>query len=208
VAEDKETSGEAGEKKPPAKRGRKPLNAAELALRNAAIIAALHAGDEQKDVAKKYGLTTRSVERLKASFQLRPTALERRPMEIIERVLRTYEQQMESFAAMALDCRERAPAVAIAAMKGGADALERYTALLADVGKLPDNLELFRAESEMLQTGRRMAEALAKVANGEMSAIEALELFDALVEYKTPLWADWEAPAGSVRELGEGSEAA
>jgi hypothetical protein len=204
VAEDKETSGADGEKKP-AKRGRKPINAAEMALRDAAIIAALHAGEEQKDVAKKYGLTTRSVERIKASFALRPTALDRRPMEIVERVLRTYEQQMESFAAMALDCRERAPAVAIAAMKGHADALERYTLLLGDVGKLPDNLELFRSESEMRQVGRLMAEALEKVATGEMSGVEAQAYFDELLRPSAPLW---EAPAGSVRELGEGSEAA
>jgi nitroreductase len=181
------------------------MSPAQKTLRDAAIVAALHAGEQVKDVAKTYGITPRSVQRIFEAFRMRPTAIDSQPMQIIERAIRQYEQQMQSFAAVAENTIERAPAVAVAALKGHADSLERYLRLLSDVGKLPTNLELFRNESDMRQVGRIMAEVLQRVANGELSGLEAAERFDDLVFRRSSLV--WDG-SESVGELESGEEAA
>lgn len=159
------------------RKGEPALSAAQKALRDSAIVASLHAGVEVREVAKQFQLTPRSVKRIAEAFELRPTAVDQRPMQIVERVLRTYEEQMRNFALVAHDTLERAPAVAISALKAQADALERYSLLLADVGKLPDNLEIFRAEEELRRMARLMSRKMAEVARGELSAVEAAEFF-------------------------------
>lgn len=203
MAEDANTSPAAGEI-PTGRAKNRPgapaMTWAEKALRDSAIVAALHAGEPVKDIGKRYGITPRSVRRIFEAFGERPTALEQRPMEIIERVLRTYEQQMRDFMLVAQTTLERAPAVAVGALKGHADSLERYTMLLSDVGKLPDNLELFRSETEMRRVGELMVERLQALAAGETDAMAVKELFERLV-----LGPQWDA-VGEAHELPPGDE--
>lgn len=191
--------------KPRGAGGPKPgMSAAERALRDAAIIEAAHAGETGKDIAARFGITRRQVERIKEGFALRETALNRRPMEIIERVLRTYERQMADFAAVAHDSIGRNPSVALGALKAQADALERYWMLLADVGKLPDNLELFRTEMEQRRFGDLMLSKIKQVEDGEITLADLSAFFDLLKRPTTPLF-DVE---GEARELEPGEEAA
>lgn len=179
------------------------LSQAQKALRDTAIVASLHAGMEVREVAKEFKITPRSVRRVFEAFELRPTALEKRPMEIVERLLRTYEQQMRNFAAVALDTLNRAPAVAIAALKGHADSLERYQMLLVDVGKVPENLETFRSEAEMERVGEMMFEKMREVAAGTCTPAEAQEFFHSVLISHSAL-STYDAPASSVRELSAG----
>lgn len=177
------------------------LTKLQLALRDTAIVAALHAGEDSKAVAKEWGITRRSVQRTAESFAARRTALDDRPMEIIERLLRTYEQQLADFSRMMVAHAERTPAVAIAAMKGYTDTLERYTLLLSDIGKLPDNLELFRSETEMIRTGEVMLAKVKQLEDGELSAFELGEFFRGLMTARVPVW---ELAPDQVHELPAG----
>lgn len=171
------------------KPGRKPgMSAAERGIRDAAIMAQLHAGDEVKAIAKDHGLTAGQVRKIAAVFELRRTAREDAPLEIIDRVLRTYEEQMKNFALVALQNLEKMPAVALGALKAKADALERYTMLLADIGKLPERLELFRQEAEIVRAGRRLFELQQEVLDGRISNLEAQDELHRLfgVDGETP----------------------
>lgn len=171
------------------------------ALRDSAIIASLHAGMEVREVGREFGITPRSVQRIWAAFKLRPTALDDRPMEIVERVLRTYEQQMRDYARVAHESFERQPAVAISALHRGAEAHERYLLLLSDVGKLPSNLELFRSEMEMRRVGEQMVDALDRLEREEITTADVREVFERALQ---PQPLVWEAPADAVRELEQG----
>jgi hypothetical protein len=157
------------------------MPAVQKTLRDAAIVAACHAGENVKDIATAYELTPRQVRRIFDAFKMRPSGLDHEPMEIIGKAIRLYEQQMASFAAVAENTIDRQPAVAVAALKGHADTLERYLSLLSDVGKLPENLEMFRQESEMLQIGRAMVEMSQKLAAGEISGVEVEDKLAALL---------------------------
>lgn len=170
-------------------------------MRDQAIVAAVHSGEKQGDVAKRYGLTRRQISTIMREFRTRPTAVDQRPMEILERAIRTLEQQMAAFAAMAEDTLDRAPAVAVASLKGFADATERYLRLLASVGKLPSNLELFRQESEIVRLAVQMADELQAVQAGERTIDAAIERFQAWARRPAP---DWQVDGDEVRELEEG----
>lgn len=173
----------------------------EKALRDSAIIAAVHAGQSTKQIALEFGIAPRSVQRVVEEFSIAVSPLDRQPMQLVDEIVRIYRRQIADFAKVAAAMSERNPSVSLGAMKAAADALERYTALLARVGKLPANLEVFRGESEMRQISRLMVDAVRRVEDGEMSAFELGEYFDALVRPTSALW-DAEAQA---TELERGS---
>jgi hypothetical protein len=180
--------------------GKPTLTPAQQVLRNAAIVAAVHGGATAKEVGRRYKITARSVERIVAAFRERPTALDDRPVEIIERLLREYEQQMEGFAVVAEQVVDSWPAVTVGALKAKADSLERYTMLLRSVGKLPENLELFRTETEMRRFVALMLTKMRQVEDGEITTADAVAFFKELAQPARPLW-DVEA-----RELERGED--
>jgi hypothetical protein len=158
---------------------------------------------EVRTVAKEFELTPRSVERIMRAFDQRSTAVERAPMEIVERVLRNYKQQMGTFALVAHDTLGRAPAVAISALKAQADSLERYTQLLIVIGKLPRHLETFRDAEELGPVARMMAAKLGEAARGECSVVEAQDFFTRVLQRREDVW-----EADSFPELPQGEETA
>lgn len=180
-----------------------PMTAAQRSLRDGAIMAALHAGRAVKDVAKDFKLTPRSVARIAETFGERRTALEKAPMEIVERMLRTYESQMERAAAMAAAFASEHPPASIAALKAEADAFERYVSLLSNMGKLPENLELFRAETELRRISLEMLEQVKRLEAGEITVVELGGFYRRLVTGPSPTW---DAPPAAVRELPAGDE--
>jgi len=201
-----EQAGEPAEEKKRGKTGTKPgMTAARKTLRDAAIVALVHAGEPRKDVAKKYGLTPRTVERILTEYAQRPSAVGSLPMAILERAIRDYEAQMAMFRAVAEDTVDRAPAVCVGALKGYADAQERYLRLLTDVGKLPDNLELFRQEADMRRIAERTAEALAAAERGEVTVSEVIEVFERAAAQRS-MDRVWDAAPGEVRDLPVGDQ--
>lgn len=176
------------------------LTFAQRQLRDAAIVAALHAGHEVRQVAREFSLTARQIRNIEKSFKERPTPLDSAPMEIIERLLRTYESQISRFAAIANAQLETRPSIAVRALQGEADATERYANLLGDIGKLPDNLELFRSESEMRAVGERMVESLHELAAGDITIGDVIDRFESML--LSPRM-EFDAEA-TVQELGAG----
>jgi hypothetical protein len=161
--------------------GERSLTRAEKAIRDAAIVSAHASGQPPPEIAREYGITRRAVHQIVAAFDLRPTLLDAAPIAIIERRLREYEQLLHIWVKVAEDTLERAPACAIAAWKGYSDTLEKHTLLLASIGKLPDNLELLRGESELNQVAERMERVLLEVCQGERTPEEAFEEFSRLM---------------------------
>lgn len=158
------------------------LTFAQRQLRDAAIVSARNAGQLRKDVAKTFGLTPRQITNVENSFRARRSVLEDRPMVIIEELMRAYQSQIARFAAVAnAAAADGKMSIAVRALQGEADATERYTNLLADVGKLPDNLERFRSESEMTRIGEQMRDTILQLGAGDVTIGEAVERFDQLL---------------------------
>lgn len=157
------------------------LSASQRALRDGAVIAALHAGEKPKDVAAEFEITTRQVRRIQQQFGASHVVLEAEPMAIVRRMVQTYESQIRRFAALAVSVADSMPAVAVAALKGEAEAWERLVTLLAEVDKLPRNLELFRSEDEMRRIGEMMVERVRALERGEATPASVAAFFYGLV---------------------------
>jgi hypothetical protein len=147
------------------------------ALRNTAIIARLEGGATSEEVAAEFGIAPRTVRLVRETSDRWPSPLDAEPMAVLEGIAKDYRRAIEDFLAMAHKHEESSPSVAVAALKGALTARERYVELLSAVGKLPENLELFRAESVLRQLADEMVEAMEKVEAGEMSAGDAADLF-------------------------------
>lgn len=152
------------------------------AIRDGAIIASLAAGHTQAEVAAELGVTTRTVQRVKASATKRPSILEKLPMQIVERLLASACERIADFSAMAYHHADSNPNAAIGAMKGAAQAEERLIELLLALGVLPDNLQLFRAESVLNAMAERMGEVMAQLNRGEITIEQAVDAFKKLTE--------------------------
>lgn len=155
---------------------------AQRSLRDAAIIARLETGAPQRDVAKEFGIAERTVREVRDKRAARPSPLDDTPMEILEGLAKDYLASVADFKAMAFRHGDANPAVALGAMKGALVANERYLELMSLVGKLPENLELFRAEGVLRRVADELIAAMGRVERGEMSAAEAADFFRSLVE--------------------------
>lgn len=167
------------------------LTRAQLVTRDVGIIAALHAGIPVREIAKDYKITARSVQRIRERFELAPTELDVAPLEVLHEMLRDYALQILQFSRLAEDTIDRAPAVAVAAMRSAAEMRERRLVLLQSVGQLPRDLKLFRSEQEMRNAGRRLQELLLQAVDEEWPARR--------------LWDEWRA--WGAAELGVPLEA-
>jgi hypothetical protein len=150
-------------------------------LRDSAIVARATAGWSTAMIAAEFEITDRQVRRVLADERKMPSGLDDAPIEILEDLLRAYRGSIADFQAMAYEYRESHPNVALGAMRAADDARDRYAHLLAVAGKLPENLELFRAESVLRRLADEMVETMERVEVGEMSAGEAGDFFGSLV---------------------------
>ncbi len=150
-------------------------------LRDTAIRARDAAGWASLMIADEFGITDRQVRRVLAGGAKLPSGIDDAPMEILEDLLRGFRGSIASFEAMAFDYRESHPNVALGAKRAADDARDRYAHLLSVTGKLPNNLELFRAESVLRRLADEMIDAMVKVEQGEMSGADAGAFFRSLV---------------------------
>jgi hypothetical protein len=146
---------------------------AQRAIRDAAIMAGLTAGHTQAEVAAELGVSVRTVQAVKASADKRPSLLEQVPMDILRELLASSRERIASFEAMAHAHAASNPSVAVAAKKGAMQAEERLVELLAALGKLPGNLETFRAESVLRQVADEMLDVMSGLKDGEVTVEEA-----------------------------------
>jgi predicted transcriptional regulator len=150
-------------------------------LRDSAIVARATAGWSTAMIAEEFEITDRQVRRVLADERKMPSGLDDAPIEILEDMLRSYRGSIADFQAMAYEYRESHPNVALGAKRAADDARDRYAHLLTVAGKLPENLELFRAESVLRRLADEMIETMERVEVGEMTAGEAGDFFRSLV---------------------------
>lgn len=177
---------------------------AQRRLRDTAIIAAIHAGQKPKEVAESFELTVRQVRRIVTEHQAMPSVLDQRPLELVEEMISMYRRAVADFEAMADYYRDSHPNVALGAKRGALDTRERLQGLLEVIGKLPDNLELFKTEMEQRRFSELMLVKIKQVEDGEITLADLSAFFDLLKRPTTPLF-DVE---GEARELEPGEEAA
>lgn len=153
------------------------LDRHQRALRDTAIMARVAEGRSSKVIGEEFGLTQRAVDAIRANWRKQPSHLDGEPMEIMEWLTSMHLRQFGDLTAMAAENVQSNPSVALGARKAAGDALLRYTELLSAVGKLPENLELFRAESVLRQMADQMLETMELVVAGDLSPAEAAEVF-------------------------------
>jgi predicted methyltransferase MtxX (methanogen marker protein 4) len=76
---------------------------------------------------------------------------------------------------------EAHPAAAVGAMRLARETHTQYIQLLMALGKLPQNLELFRSEAMMQRIAEEMVEKLEAFVRGEVEAAELLVFFRTLL---------------------------
>lgn len=162
-------------------KGRK-VSAAQRALRDSAIMACSEAGWMEREIAAEFELTTRQVRRIVGERREMPSGLHGGPMEILDELLRGYRASIADFELMAFRYRDGHPNVALGAKRGAVDTRERYAQLLSAVGKLPENLELFRSESVLRQIADEMMDTMDGLRSGDVSVEEAHEFFSRIVD--------------------------
>lgn len=162
-------------------RSGKGLTMAQRRLRDSAIVARLAAGWTQEMVAEEFGLTDRQVRRIASETQATLTALDKRPMQVLEDLLRGYERAVVDFEAMAHEWAAAHPNAAMGAKRAALDTRVAVAELLMRLGKLPRNLELFRSEAQMLRIAEEMVGKLEDLARGDASADDVLVFFRALL---------------------------
>lgn len=141
------------------------------------IVAGVAAGEDKRDVAKRAGVTVRTVERVVAAAEDVRSPLERTPMELLEGMARDSMRSIADLESMAFAWLDLNQSASLGAKKAAGEERARLAALLAEVGKLPSNLELFRSEMEMQRIAEEMGRALLAVRDGSMTLDQAIEVF-------------------------------
>lgn len=149
------------------------LSAAKQQLRDSMIVARAAQGIGYEAIAAEADVTTRTVERVIAARRGVRSPLDDAPMQLLEELAVGLRLSIGDYEAMALawfDCNQSA---SLGAKKAADETRARLATLMADVGKLPSNLELFRTEEKLRQIALRMVEVMRAVHVGEMSPEQA-----------------------------------
>lgn len=158
-------------------RGHGRLSHQQRTLRDSAILARLNAGASTKAVAAEFEVDQRTVRRARAEFVAMPSVLELSPSDVLVEMGRSYRRLIGDFEAMAFAHAASNPSVALGAKKAAAESMRAYVVMLTEVGLLPENLELFRAESVLRGLADKMVETMELVVAGELTAEEAAAVF-------------------------------
>lgn len=177
-------------------------NHARRRLRDSAILAALAAGEPPVDLAKEFEITTRQIRRIVKGRANAATGLDARPIELAEELLRSYRDSIADLEAMSRRYLDSHPAVALGAKRSAIETREKFVVLLEALGKLPDNLELFRSEVQMRRISDQMIEALGRWQAGDASMEEVLEVFARAGQSSSV--PGWDATVDAVPELEAG----
>lgn len=168
-------------------------------LRDTAIVAAVAAGQKPTKLAEDFAITPTRVRQILRDRSRAPSVLEARPMQLLEDLLRTYRDDIADLEAMARRYLDSHPAVALGAKRSAIETREKLVMVLESLGKLPDNLELFRSESEMLRVAEIMLDKLDGLRQGKLSGDEVFEFFRSLLLSR-------DRGSIDVRELPPGSD--
>lgn len=158
------------------------LSAAKKLLRNSAIMARKAQRVTNAAIAAEFDITERSVERIVADMRTVPSPLDELPMQILEELTTGLRISIGDYERMAFAWFDVNQSAALGAKKAADETRARLGALLAEVGKLPTNLELFRSEMEMQRIAEEMVGMMRAVAAGEKDAAEAVEFFRGLLD--------------------------
>lgn len=175
-------------------------------MRNAAIVAAIGTGETPRELAKQFGITARQITRMLATREKAPSDLGTVPLELIKDLLRSYRESIADFEAMAARYVDTHPTAALGAKRSALETRDKLAVLLQAIGKLPENLEVFRSQEDMRRTGLEMIGAIELAKAGELSLDELQRRFEQVVDPSAPPAYDAEfddAPAELERGEGE-----
>lgn len=153
------------------------------ALRNAAIVAGALTGVKPPELARRFGVDPTTVRRVLADSRKVASGLDERPMQLVEDLARAYLRSIAVLEAQAYALRDSAPATSVRASLGAIATREKLQELYASVGKLPDNLELFKSEAQLTQLAERMVEYLDRAEAGDASMGELRAFFRSLIGF-------------------------
>lgn len=157
------------------------LSAAKRQLRDSLIMARKAQGVSNAVAAAEAGVTERTVERIIADRRGVGSPLDDSPGQLLDELAIGFRLSIGDFEAMALAWFDTNQAASLGAKKAADETRARLATLMADVGKLPTNLELFKSEMQMQRIAEEMVTMMRAVAAGEKDASEAVEFFRALV---------------------------
>lgn len=157
------------------------LSAAKAQLRDSMIVARKAQGMGNDAIAAEAGVTTRTVERVLAERRGVQSPLDQPSMDLLEDIATGLKLSIGDYEAMAVAWFDSNQSASLGAKKAADEARARLATLMAEVGKLPSNLELFRTEAALRQIAERMVEVMRAVEAGEMSAEEAAVEFGQLL---------------------------
>lgn len=183
VADDaaKAAADEAAARAKQAKATGRRLDGARMGLRNSMIIARNAQGVPWKDIAREAGISARAAQRVVEQAREARSPVDEAPMRLLEDLADGFRRSISDYEAMAHAWFETNQSAALGAKKAADDTRDRLANLLADVGKLPSNLELFRSEMEMQRIAEQMGETLIGLREGTITVDDAIEFFRDLV---------------------------
>lgn len=153
------------------------LPAPQMGLRNSLILARREQGVPWGEVAKEAHVSVKTAQRVVDAANELPSPLDARPMELLEALARGLLRSIADYEGMAFAWQMTNQTAALGAKKAADETRGRLAGLMADVGKLPENLELFRSEMEMRRIAEEMVAVLEAVVAGERTAEDALRVF-------------------------------
>lgn len=157
------------------------LTSAKAALRDSMIVARAAQKVPWGDIAREAGVSARQCQRIVKHAQQVPSPVEQTPMQLVEDLVRGFSRSIADYEGMAFAWADTNQSASLGAKKAADETRARLAALLETVGKLPDNLELFRSEAEMIRLAEQMGEYLLGVREGTHSPEDAIEFFRSLV---------------------------
>ena len=132
-------------------------------------------------IAAEAKVSVRQVERIVAGNRGVRSPLEDTPMELLDELAVGYRLAIGDFEAMALAWFDSNQSASLGAKKAADESRGRLAALLEVVGKLPEDMELFRSEAQMQRIAETMAQTMRAVADGEMEPAAAVDVFEGLI---------------------------
>lgn len=157
------------------------LNSAQTGLRNSLIIARAAQGMEWKDIAKEAGISARQCQRVAEAARSVDSPVDESPMQLLEGIASGFARSIGDYERMAFAWADTNQSAALGAKKAADETRARLASLMAEVGKLPSNLELFRSEMAMQRIAEQMVGMMRAVAAGEKTPDEAVAFFRELV---------------------------
>ena len=135
------------------------LNAREKTNRDNGIVAARMRGLSWVTIAARYGLSERQCQTILADYRAsHPRLRERDPVEILDDMLDAYAAAQEDLAMVAATTKH--DATKAGAIRTRIDALAAQTHLLMQVGVLPRDLGVLRADIDVRAMAREMVAVL------------------------------------------------